>query len=106
MAESRGVWFEDAEDVDEALDWGTRKAQLLRWVQKNMRQKLTRRERNCIELYYFRSMSFEDVGKHTRTTASSSHRAVSRAVRKLRVAAREDDSWKGFLRRATKANQD
>ncbi len=87
---SRGAWYETSEEIESGLAWGHKKAALLRWVRRQMGRRLTRRERRCIELYYFRGKTFREAGSITKTNASSVHRAVARGVRKLRMAAQEE----------------
>ena len=55
-----------------------------------MQTHLTQRERECIELHYFRGLCYRAIGKLTRTNASSACRAAARGVRKLREAAQAD----------------
>ena len=83
------AWHESEEDVEAGLEWGAEKARLLRWVRRQMGRRLTKRERECVELYYFRNMTFREVGLATETNASSAYRAVARSLRKLRAAAAE-----------------
>jgi DNA-directed RNA polymerase specialized sigma24 family protein len=87
------MWHETPEDVEAGLQWGAEKAELLKWVQRQMGRRLTKRERRCIELYYFEGLNFREVGDRTGTNASSAFRAIRRAVRKLHAAAekREGD---------------
>jgi DNA-directed RNA polymerase specialized sigma24 family protein len=94
MPESRGMWHEDAPAIRRALRWGRRKERLLRWVRVQMVLVLTRRERECLELYFFRSLSLRQIGLLTHTNASSVHRAVHRAIRKLRQATHDDTTWR------------
>lgn len=86
----RAAWYETEEEVEAGLAWGKRKAELLRWVRRRMGRKLTLRERRCVELYFFEGKTLREVGTLTGTTASSSHRAVRRALRKLQEAAVTD----------------
>ena len=90
----RGLWHEDGPAIRRALRWGRRKEQLLRWVRVHMLLVLTRRERECVELYYFRGLCLREAGAASSTHPSSVHRALKRAIRKLRKAAQEDTSWR------------
>ena len=81
------MWYESPEDVEEGLRWGEEKAALLQWVRRQMGRRLTKRERRCIELYYFEGLTFREVGSRTGTNASSVYRAIRRALRKLHAAA-------------------
>ena len=70
------------------------RAHRLEWVYRQMRLRLTRRERHCLLLHYLREMSFTEIGAETQTNRSSACRAVSRGLRKLRAAVLEDESWR------------
>ena len=83
----RGMWYESPEEVAKGLEWGRRKAVLLRWVRRQMGRRLTARERNCLELYFFCGMTLLEVGEATRTSKAAACRAVARSLRKLRAAA-------------------
>lgn len=82
-----GAWYETPEEIERGLEVGREKAQLLRWVRRQMGRKLTARERHCVELYFFEGLTFREIARQTDTNASSAHRAVKRALRKLRVSA-------------------
>ncbi len=96
-AVEEGAWYESKEEIADKLAWGRRKAVLLRWVRLQMGRRLTARERHCIELVYFRGLSFRQAGAATGTRESSVHRATRRAIRKLRAAANEEGVtlWSG-----------
>lgn len=81
------MWYESAEEVEAGLQWGEEKANLLRWVRRQMGRRLTKRERKCIELYYFKGLSCREVGDKTGTDPSSAYRAIQRAIRKLHASA-------------------
>lgn len=93
MEEAHRLGYESPEEIRQALRWGARKRVLLAWVQLQMLQRLTLRERLCIELYYFQGLTYAEVGLRTQTHSTSAFRAVERALRKLRQAAEEDCSW-------------
>lgn len=84
-----GCWYESEEDVSRGLALAQHKADLLRWVRKEMNRRLTPRERTCFDLYYFESLTLREVGDHTGTSTTSAMRAIRRATRKLRRAARD-----------------
>jgi RNA polymerase sigma factor (sigma-70 family) len=84
----QSAWHEDPEDIAKKIAWGKRKAFLLAWVREQMEIRLTQRERHCIELYYFRGLTYREAGAATNTNASSVYRAVQRSIRKLREAAK------------------
>ena len=89
MPEKRGLWYETPEEVAAGLAWGQRKAELLRWVRRQMGRRLTERERRCIELYFFEGLDYRGVASQSGLSVSSAHRNVKRALRKLRQAARQ-----------------
>ena len=93
IEESRSLWYESPDAIAAGLEWGERKAHLLRWLRRQMRRRLTKRERYCVEKHFFRGMSYRRIGAKTGTAGSSAHRAVRRGLRKLCEAAREDASW-------------
>ena len=86
---SRSLWYETAEEIEAGLAWGREKAALLRWLRRHMDRGLSLRERRCVELYFLKGMNYRTVGVATGTNASSVHRAIVRALRKLRRAAAE-----------------
>lgn len=83
-------WHESAAKVEAGLAWGEEKARLLKWVRKQMRRRLTPKQRRCIELYYFQNLTYRQVGKRTGCCPSSACRAVQRGIHRLRAAARLD----------------
>jgi len=85
----QSAWHETRSDVADGVAWGFRKAVLLAWVREQMHLALTARERHCLELYYFRGLTYREAGAATNTNASSVYRAVQRSIRKLRKAAKE-----------------
>lgn len=85
------MWYETPEDIADGLRWGEEKAALLKWVKRQVGRRLTKRERRCIELYYFEGLTFREVGDRTGTNASSAFRAIKRAVRKLHASAEKGE---------------
>ncbi|HRI86951.1 MAG TPA: sigma-70 family RNA polymerase sigma factor [Candidatus Hydrogenedentes bacterium] len=83
---SEGAWYETPEEIEAGLRWGAEKAELLRWVRRVMGRRLTKRERRCIELYFFKGMTMREAGEATKTNASSVQRAINRGLKKLRAA--------------------
>jgi len=81
-------WHEDEDAIRRGLEWGRKKAKMLRWVESQMVLRLTPIERNCIELYYFRGMNYREAAEALDVNASSVYRAVNRGIRKLREAAK------------------
>ena len=80
-------WYETEAEIEAGLEWGRQKPRLLRWVRRQMGRRLTSRERRCLELYFFRNMTYQQVAAATGTDPSSAYRAVARSLRKLRRAA-------------------
>ena len=101
----RGAWHESGEEVDAGLEWGRRKAALLRWVRVQMGWRLSRRERRCIELYYLEDLTYVEVGEREHCSPSSACRAVARALTKLRQAAAEDTSWRRHMHRGKRKSR-
>ena len=83
----RGMWHETPEEIEAGLEWGRRKAELLRWVRRQIGRTLTPRERRCLTLYFFRGMTFPEVAEATGMSLPAAHRAVARSLRKLRATA-------------------
>jgi DNA-directed RNA polymerase specialized sigma24 family protein len=98
VEESRGLWFESREEVEQGLDWGRRKAGLMQWLRRHMEHRLTPRERRCLELHFLEELPYTLVAERERCSTSSAHRAVARALHKLRAAAEEEPSWRVFAR--------
>lgn len=90
----RNPWSESEEEIEAAFEWARRKRALLRWLRRQLGERLTPRERHCLELHYFRGFNFTQIGKRTGTDPSAAFRAVQRAVTKLRIASEEDPSWR------------
>lgn len=88
ISDTSNLWHEDEETIEAGLEWGRQKARLLRWVRRQAGRRLTARERQCLEMYFFEGITFAEMGARTGTNASSAHRAVRRSLRKLREAAR------------------
>ena len=82
-------WYEDEEAIRRGLEWGRKKARMLRWVESQLVLRLTPIERRCIELYYFQALNYREAALVLEVNASSVYRAVQRGIRKLREAARE-----------------
>jgi DNA-directed RNA polymerase specialized sigma subunit len=110
MPESRRAWYETESEVRAGLRWGKRKAELMKWLRKEMGRRLTAREQHCLELYFFKAMNYEQIGSATNTVSSSAFRAVRRALRKLKSAAEADSSWRrpkrGRLRLTRRLRED
>lgn len=85
-----GPWSETETEVAAGLAWGEEKARLLKWVRKQMRRRLTQKQRRCIELYYFEDLTFAEIGKKTGCAPSSACRSVHRGLKRLQAAAKLD----------------
>jgi DNA-directed RNA polymerase specialized sigma24 family protein len=79
------MWHETPEDIEAGLAWGVKKKRLLRWVRRRMTDNLSPVERRSIEMYFFKAMKKADIARATQTSPAAVHRAVRRALRKLRV---------------------
>ncbi len=92
VANENRMWFETPVEIQAGLEWGKEKRRLLKWVRRQMFKKLSIRERRCIELYYFQNLTFRQVSEVNGITVSSVHRAVRRALRKFRHAAKRKNA--------------
>jgi RNA polymerase sigma factor (sigma-70 family) len=99
---SKAIWHETPEEIEAGLAWGQEKERLLRHLRKEMRRRLTKRERRCVELYFFRGLTYSEAGKATKTNPSSVHRAVHRGLRKLRCAAESGNVSSAAFKRKVK----
>lgn len=90
FADEEHPWRESEAEVADGLAWGEEKARLLKWVRKQMRRRLTAKQRRCIELYYFKDLTYVEAGKKAGCSASSACRAVQRGLIRLRAAAKTD----------------
>jgi len=88
FAACKAIWYETPEEIEAGLEWGREKERLFRLIRREMRRRLTKRERRCLELYFFKGLTFREAAKATSTHPSSVHRAVQRGLRKLRHAAK------------------
>jgi len=85
LAEHRGLHCD--EDIVRRQEM--ERALLMRWVRREMGRRLTRRERQMVELHYLEMMTIEEVARHKRVHFSTVFRSLRRSVGKLRNAARE-----------------
>ena len=90
FANEDSFWSEDEAATAAGLAWGEEKARLLKWVRKQMRCRLTTRQRRCIELYYFKDLTYLEVGQKMGCNTSSASRCIRRGIRRLRAAVRSD----------------
>jgi DNA-directed RNA polymerase specialized sigma24 family protein len=83
-------WHESKAEIEAGLAWGKEKARLLKWVRSQMRRHLTITQQQCIELHYFKDLSYTEVSKRTGISRTSVCRAVQRGVHRLRALVRTD----------------
>ena len=79
--------YESKEDAIRRLGWTRRKAILLRWVERQMRNILKPTERRSIRLYYFEGLSLREAARKLGKHPSTIMRANESAIEKLRAAA-------------------
>ena len=87
FSNENACWYESQEAVKEGMARAVQRKKLLIWIRRQMKRKLTAREQQCLQMYFFKNMTFDEIGKKTGTSLSSSCQAVRRAIRKLRHAA-------------------
>jgi len=80
---NQSLWHETPEEIEEKLQWGKEKARLLQWVQKQIQRKLTVKERNYIELYYFQGLTLELISKKYHSNPANISRTIRRGIKKL-----------------------
>jgi RNA polymerase sigma factor (sigma-70 family) len=98
------MWHETPEEVEEGLEWGRKKAELLQWVKRKMGRRLTKEERRCMELYYFRGLTYLEVAKATGVSVATAHRTVARSIKKLQESLKRARSTN--IRAARKASRE
>lgn len=84
-----GPWSEDESVIAAGLAWGREKKRLLHWVRLRMRR-LTEKQRRCIELHYFKGLTYIEVGKLVGCSPSAACRSAQRGIEGLRQAARRE----------------
>lgn len=95
LGDSRGPWYETADEIEAGLAWGTRKRFLLRRISHSMRGCLTSRERECIKLRFFRGFTLCEISRRLKMDTSSIHRALKAAIKKLRRFFKQPDHTLG-----------
>ena len=90
VAQCDSLWHETEQERARAIEEARRRAELLRWVRRQMGRRLTSVEQRCVEQYYFQGLTYRDAGACVGLNASSVCRAVRRAVNKLRAVAHEE----------------
>ncbi len=102
--QSDAMWYETPEERKAGLEWGRRKQVLLRWVRRQMRRRLTLRERRFVEMRYFDALTFKEIGEKGQIDPSHAWKIVQRSLAKLRQATVEDKTWgKQSSKRKTKS---
>lgn len=81
-------WYESEIEVCHLLAYGRTKAAQLAWVKGQMVFRLSKLERWCIRLYYFRGYNYRSAGARLGIDASTVQRTIRKAIVKLRRAAR------------------
>jgi RNA polymerase sigma factor (sigma-70 family) len=84
----KSPWFETEAEIERGLSHGRQQARKLRWVRAQMALLLSRPERRSVMLYYLHGLTIRQAASRMGVAPSSVHRALRRAIRKLRVAAR------------------
>lgn len=89
FSDEMGLWYESPQEIESKEQQTIDRALLLKWVRREMRRRLTPRERRFIEMHYFRAVVMEEVGRHHGVNKSTVSRTIQRAIRKLKQAAEE-----------------
>ena len=84
--ESDGAWYESQDDVLKGLIDGECKRRLLDWVRDVMADRLTRHQRECVQLYYFLGLSCRQMAAIRGINKSTANVNVRRGVRKIRAS--------------------
>lgn len=88
-----GPWSEDEKSIAAGLALGQEKERLLNWVRQRMRL-LTWRQQQAITLYYFKDLTFAEIGMLAGCSPSTACRSAKRGVARLReVAMKEGVGW-------------
>lgn len=83
IPETQSLWHETPEEIEQKLQWGKEKAQLLQWVRKQIERKLTPKERKYIEHYYLQGQTLETIAKKYQSHPANIHRTIRRGIKKL-----------------------
>lgn len=84
---TRTHWFEDLETKCTGFRLTQERRRKLQWVRSQMRLVLSEVEQRCITLYYFEGLNYREAAGKMDLQPSTVHRAVHRAIKKLRKAA-------------------
>ncbi|HOV33196.1 MAG TPA: hypothetical protein PLX23_07530 [Candidatus Hydrogenedens sp.] len=88
---SQSLWHETPEEIERKLQWGKEKAHLLQWIQKQIQRKLTVKERNYIELYYFQGLTLELISKKYHSNPANISRTIRRGIKKLVLLTKNEE---------------
>jgi RNA polymerase sigma factor (sigma-70 family) len=87
IANEEGIWYESPEKVQDLLAWGRQKRRLLKWVRNMASRRLTKIEKECLELHFFQMMSYPRIAKRMGVNTTSVYRRVLRSIKKLQALA-------------------
>ncbi len=91
LADTRGLWYETEDGMRAGLEASGEKVLLLHWVRREMRRRLSPRERRFLELHYFDGVATAKVARDAGVHRTTVTRTLQQAIHKLRRAAREND---------------
>lgn len=83
ISEAQSLWYETPEEIENKIEWGKEKVQLLNWVKKQMARKLSIKERRYIEHYYLQGETLEIISKKFQSHPANIHRTIRRGIKKL-----------------------
>lgn len=98
-----GLWYETPTEIRRELRRGFERARLLAWVRREMVLSLTSDERQCLELHYFRYLTYDAVSQAMNRHKSAVYRTVQRAIRKLRKRAEAQGGARKILKAGRRA---
>ncbi len=80
-------WHETEDELERAKAEAAHRAELMVWVRRTMRGKLSNVERDALKAI-LDGLNYREAGAKLGCSPSTANRAVRRAIRKLRAAAR------------------
>ena len=90
--QSGGLWEESEDEIEAGVKAARERELLLRWVRREMRRRLSKKERRYIESYYFYNRSVAAVAQRYEVHFTTVYRSIRRAIRKLQQAAQETNA--------------
>ncbi|MFA7693423.1 MAG: sigma-70 family RNA polymerase sigma factor [Candidatus Hydrogenedentes bacterium] len=87
-----GLWEESEEEIEAALKAARERDLLLNWVRREMRRRLTKKERRYLEARYLSNQSVAALAQRYDVHLSTVYRTIRSAIRKLKQAAQESNS--------------